>query len=138
MTGTEVETAAPEAPGPEEEFQRLGRHLLRTAKNAPHRAAVQALVEERTILSLPAVQRALVVDTSRGQAARFKNLSGRQYGLGLDEGQRDFLGLILSMLGMGITTLASVQDLDDRRLPIILRAIVRLAGNETIAVGTRL
>ncbi|MCT9142148.1 hypothetical protein [Streptomyces violarus] len=26
----------------------------------------------------------------------------------------------------------------DRRLPIILRAILRLAGNDTIAVGTRL
>ncbi|MER7402299.1 hypothetical protein ABT373_07305 [Streptomyces sp. NPDC000070] len=42
------------------------------------------------------------------------------------------------MVGIGITTLASVEDLDDRRLPIILRAILRLAGHETIAVGTRL
>jgi hypothetical protein len=42
------------------------------------------------------------------------------------------------MVGIGLTTVASVQDLDERRLPIILRAILRLAGNDTIAVGTRM
>ncbi|CAL9308358.1 hypothetical protein [Streptomyces sp. SudanB52_2052] len=42
------------------------------------------------------------------------------------------------MVGIGITTLASVEDLDDRRLPIMLRAILRLAGNDDIAVGRRL
>ncbi|MFD5479003.1 hypothetical protein [Streptomyces hawaiiensis] len=138
MSGTEAETVMPEAPDPEEEFQRLCKQLLRTAKSHRDKAAVQALVEERTILEIPAVRRALIIDTWRGSKVCLEALLGRQYGLGLDEQQLSFLGLVLSMFGIGITTLAAVQDLDDRRLPIILRAILRLSGNETIAVGTRL
>ncbi|MFI8894861.1 hypothetical protein [Streptomyces paradoxus] len=138
MTATEAETTAPEAPDAEAEFQRLGKQLLRTVKSTPHRAAIQALIEEQTILSAPAVRHALVVDTGRGATARFDGLLGRQFALGLDEQQRSFLGLVLSMVGIGMTTIAAVQDLDDRRLPIILRAILRLAGNDDIAVGRRL
>ncbi|MEU0197337.1 MULTISPECIES: hypothetical protein [unclassified Streptomyces] len=138
MTGTETEIPAPETCDPEAEYQQLGAELLRNTRFRRHRAAVQALVEERSVLSVPAVQRALIVDSRKGRAARFEGLSGLQYGLGLDEQQRAFLHLVLSMVGIGITTLASVEDLDDRRLPIILRAVLRLAGNDTIAVGTRL
>ncbi|MFD5227408.1 hypothetical protein ACFWJ5_02475 [Streptomyces qaidamensis] len=138
MTGTEAEPAVPETPDPEAEYQQLSKELLRNTRIRRHRAAVQALVEERTLLSLPAVQRALIVDSRKGRAAQLSALSGAQYALGLDEGQRTFLGLVLSMVGIGTATLASVEDLDDRRLPIILRAILRLAGNDTIAVGTRL
>ncbi|MFF5981366.1 hypothetical protein ACFY78_21200 [Streptomyces olindensis] len=134
MTNTE-----PKAPDTEtDELQRLGEQLLRTAKSSRARAAVQALVEERTILAVPAVRRALVTDTLDGAQAHFEALSGRQYGLGLDEGQRAFLHLVLPMVGIGITTLASVQDLDDHRLPIMLRAILRLTGNNDIAVGRHL
>ncbi len=117
--------------------QSLCEQLVRTAKSSSDRAAVRALVEERTILEIRAVRYALIVDTSRGATAEFEGLSGRQYTLGLDEQQRSFLGLVLSMVGIGLTTIAAVQDLDDRRLPIILRAILRLADNDTIAVGTR-
>ncbi|WP_033312850.1 hypothetical protein RFN58_18925 [Streptomyces iakyrus] len=138
MTITEAKTAVRDPPDPEEAFQRLGAQLRRTAKTPRDKAAVQALVEERTILELPAVRRALIVDARRGAKVSFEGLSGRQYGLGLDEQQLSFLGLVLSMFGIGITTLAAVRDLDDRRLPIILRAILLLAENETIAVGTRL
>ncbi|MEU0199121.1 MULTISPECIES: hypothetical protein [unclassified Streptomyces] len=135
MTTPETEPSTPDA---DDEFQRLGEQLLRTAKSSRTQAAVQALVQERTILEVPAVRRALVVDTEDGEVAHFEGLSGLQYGLGLDEGQRAFLHLVLSMVGIGITTLASVQDLDDRRLQIMVRAILRLAGNEDIAVGRRL
>ncbi|MFI6852615.1 hypothetical protein [Streptomyces sp. NPDC050416] len=135
MTTTETETTTPDAA---DEFQRLCGQLVRTARSSRDRAAVQALVEERTVLEVQAVQYALIVCTDEGAWARFEALSGCQYTSGLDEQQRSFLGLVLSMVGIGITTLASVEDLDDRRLPIILRAILRLAGNETIAVGTRL
>jgi hypothetical protein len=48
------------------------------------------------------------------------------------------LRVLESMVGVGLTTIAAVQDLDERRLPIILRAFLRLAGNDTIAVGTRM
>ncbi|AXE85575.1 hypothetical protein [Streptomyces sp. Go-475] len=132
-------TIEPEAPDTDtDEFERLGEQLVRTAKSSRVRAAVQALVEERTILEGRAVRHALIIDTDVGEVAHFEGLSGLQYGLGLDEGQRSFLHLVLSMVGIGITTLASVQDLDDRRLQIMLRAILRLAGNDDIAVGRRL
>lgn len=137
MTGTETETAAPEAPDPEAEYQQLSTELLSNTRFRSHQAAIRALIEERTVLSLPAVQRALIVNSRRGRSAQLAWLSGHRYSLVLDEGQRSFLGLVLSLVGMGVTTLASVEDLDERRLLIILRAIQRVAGNETIAVGTR-
>ncbi|MFD6172915.1 hypothetical protein [Streptomyces coeruleorubidus] len=138
ITETETETMTTAADFADAEFQDLCEQLVRTATSPLDRAAVQALVEERTILEVTAVRYALIVDTDHGPTARFEALSGCQYTLGLDEGQRSFLGLVLSMVGIGLTTIAAVQDLDERRLPIILRAFLRLAGNDTIAVGTRM
>ncbi|MEU0242733.1 hypothetical protein ABZ192_00105 [Streptomyces sp. NPDC006235] len=123
---------------PDAGFRELCEQLVRTATSPLDRAAVQALVEERTILEVAAVRHALIVDSEHGPTAHFEGLSGWQHTLGFDEEQRSFLGLVLSMVGIGLTTVASVQDLDERRLPIILRAILRLAGNDTIAVGTRM
>ncbi|MFC9682662.1 hypothetical protein [Streptomyces sp. NPDC056948] len=136
MTTTEAEPE--DQTTSDAEFQRLGAQLVRTAKSPLAKAAVQALVEERTILEVPAVRHALIDDTGRNAKADFDGLLGLQYALGLDEQQRSFLGLVLSMVGIGMTTIAAVRDLDDRCLPIILRAILRLADNDTIAVGTRL
>ncbi len=138
MTSSEPEATAAEPPDPEAEYEQLCRELLRNTLNRRHRAAVQALVEERTVLSQRTVQRVLLVDSRKGHYADFPALSGLLYGLGLDEGQRTFLALVMSMVGLGITTLASMEDLDDRRLPIMLRAILRMAGNEDLAVGRRL
>ncbi|MET9678814.1 hypothetical protein [Streptomyces coeruleorubidus] len=139
MINNETEIMTPDADSDDDaEFQDLCEQLVRTATSPLDRAAVQALVEERTILEVTAVRYALVVDTDHGPTARFEGLSGCQYTLGLDEEQRSFLGLVLSMVGIGLTTIAAVQDLDERRLPIILRAFLRLAGNDTIAVGTRM
>ncbi|GGW78550.1 hypothetical protein [Streptomyces lomondensis] len=91
--------AEPRTPDAEDEFQRLGAQLVRTAKSSRSRAAVQALVEERTILSVPAVRHALIVDTDDSEMAHFEGLAGHQYNLGLDKGQRCFLELVLSMVG---------------------------------------
>ncbi|OUD00493.1 hypothetical protein [Streptomyces swartbergensis] len=135
---TEIVTTDTDTESDDAEFQDLCEQLVRTATSPLDRAAVRALVEERTILKATAVRYALIVDTDHGPTAHFEGLSGRQYTLGLDEGQRSFLGLVLSMVGIGLTTIAAVQDLDERRLPIILRAFLRLAGNDTIAVGTRM
>ncbi|MFE4703285.1 hypothetical protein ACFRIC_40080 [Streptomyces sp. NPDC056738] len=41
------------------------------------------------------------------------------------------------MLGLSVS-LAAVSGLDERRLAVMLRAIARLAGNDTLAVGTRI
>jgi hypothetical protein len=134
MTLTESETATPDAGAAD--FQSLCKQLLRTAKSSRARAAVQALVDERTILEVPAVRHALIVDTRRGAKANFDGLLGRQFGLGLDQQQLSFLGLVLSMVGIGMTTITAVQGRDGRCLPITLRAILQLADNDTIAAGT--
>lgn len=116
----------------------LGELLVASAKNARDRAAAQALAEEGELILRPAVRAALVVREDGRMTCRWEGLSGRLYTLGLDDEERAFLGLVLSMVGIGLHTLSAVPDLDERRLSIILRAILRLAGNDRIAVGTRL
>ncbi|MEU0106560.1 hypothetical protein ABZ322_21005 [Streptomyces sp. NPDC006129] len=135
MTATEPEAGAPTE---EDELQALGEQLLRTAKSSRDRLAVHALVEEQSILEVPAVRRALIIQTDDGEMAHFEGLRSLQFGLGLDKSQQAFLGLVLSMVSIGLTTLPAVQALDERQLQVLLRALLRLAGNETIAVGTRI
>ncbi|MET8098125.1 hypothetical protein ABZV29_16845 [Streptomyces sp. NPDC005236] len=114
-----------------------GQRLIDAATSDRELAAAQALVEEETILAHRSVQRALGLEMPSPSAVRWEGLAGRVYGLGLDEEQRAFLGLALSMLGIGHVSLAAVSDLGERRLAVMLRAIARLAGNDTLAVGTR-
>jgi hypothetical protein len=116
----------------------LGALLAESATRERDRIAAQALAEEETILSLSNEQILLVEEDQGVMTARWENLMGRQYTLGLDTQQRAFLGLVLSILGIGHITLAAVQDLDERRLIIIQRAILKLSGNDRIAVGTRM
>ncbi|WP_329190549.1 hypothetical protein [Streptomyces sp. NBC_01428] len=42
------------------------------------------------------------------------------------------------MLGIGNTPLSAASELGERRLAIILRAITRLARNDTLIVGWRI
>jgi len=116
----------------------LGKQIVRNSKPGADRAAAQALVEEGSIFAQPNVRAALLIDTPKGAACWWEGLSGRVYTLGLDQEQRDFLSLVLSLVGIGIVTIAAAQDLDERRLGIIVRAILQMAGNDTLAVGTRL
>jgi hypothetical protein len=51
---------------------------------------------------------------------------------------RSFLGLVLSIVGVQQSYLATVEYLDERRLKIVLRAMVRLADHDQIAIGTRM
>jgi hypothetical protein len=132
MTTTSAETTD------DIDLKRLGKKLIRSATSDRDRAAVQALVEEETILAHRSVAAALGLLDPSPAKARWEGLSGRVYVLGLDGEQRAFLGLVLSMVGIGHVTLAAVTDLDERRLAVMLRAVARLAGNDTIAVGTRI
>lgn len=120
-------------------LMQLAQKLIDSSTSDRERAAAQALNEEETILTHTSVLRALGLLEQRGLSeVRWEGLGGRVYSLGLDEEQRAFLGLVLSMMGIGHVTLATVADLGEHRLGIMLRAIARLAGNDTIAVGTRL
>jgi len=132
MTST-TSTAADEVDVPE-----LGALLAASAKNNRDRIAAQALDEEATILARDNVRTALVEKQDGRMVARWEGLSERLYTLGLDEAERAFLGLILSIVSIGSITLAAVEELDERRLLIIQRAILRLAGNDRIAIGTRM
>jgi hypothetical protein len=116
----------------------LGKQIVRNSKPGGDRAAAQALVDEVSIFAQPNVRAALLIDTPKGAACWWEGLSGRVYTLGLEQEQRDFLGLVLSLVGIGSITIAAAQDLDERRMGIILRAILQMSGNDTLAVGTRL
>ncbi|WP_338907064.1 hypothetical protein [Streptomyces nigra] len=115
----------------------LGELLIASSTPGRDRAAVLALVEEGTILARDSVRHLLVVEGTDGPACRWEGLMGRLYRLGLDEAERAFLGLVLGMVGIGLHTLTAVEELDERRLLILMRAMPVIAGNERIAVGTR-
>lgn len=114
----------------------IGELLIASAAGR-ERAAAQALVEEETILARDSVRRLLVVEGEEGPVCQWERLMGREYGLELDDAQRSFLGLVLGMIGIGLHTLWEVERLDERRLLILMRAMPALAGNDRIAVGTR-
>lgn len=137
MTTSNVEISVPSEA--DYELTALGAALVASAKRDRDRIAAQALADERTILALPAVQAVLGVRCDgRRPVANWEGMLGRLYTLPLDEQQRSFLGLVLSMLGIGSTTLAAVSSLSGERLRIITQAILRLAGDDSIAVATRL
>ncbi|MET9835834.1 hypothetical protein ABZ078_42660 [Streptomyces sp. NPDC006385] len=139
MTTTETRAEpTDEVDIPTDDTPTLGQLLMESAQSGRGRAAAQALAEEGTILARDNVRAALVVKEDGRLRANWEGLMGRVYTLGLDEGERAFLGLVLSMVGIGITPLIAIEDLDERRLLILMRALPLLGGNERIAVGTRL
>ncbi|MFI6276700.1 hypothetical protein [Streptomyces sp. NPDC050988] len=122
----------------EEDAPSLGALLLASAANPRHKAAVRALVDEEIILRRDLVRIALVVKTPEGRmGCDWERFGKRLYTLGLNEGERAFLDLVLSIAGPHQTSLARVLELDDRRLAIVLRATVQLSGCDTLAIGTR-
>ncbi|GAA3956571.1 hypothetical protein GCM10022384_07130 [Streptomyces marokkonensis] len=135
MTITEPETA----PVPEEAAEPSVATILRKGAKGPReRAVAQALIEEQTILELNSVRSCLLTEDDGVWTCRWEGLLGRQYGLGLDEEQRAFFGLVLSLLGVGMDPLSAARKLDERRLMVLLRAILKVNGNKTIAVGKRI
>ncbi|MHB9862202.1 hypothetical protein [Streptomyces sp. YIM S03343] len=117
---------------------RITEQLIASATNNRSRIAIRALAAEETLLSRDNVRRVLVTKDGSRLMARWENLSGRLYTLGLDETERAFLGLVLSIVGIGHITIAAAEDLDERRLVIVQQAILEIAGNDRIAIGTRL
>ncbi|MGW3410225.1 hypothetical protein [Streptomyces sp. NPDC000888] len=118
----------------------LGELLLQTAADLRERIAVAALAEEGTILAKPSVRTVLVWEPGDGTArCEWERLTGHLYDLDIEDGERAFLDLLLSVTGVAHqTSLVRVAELDERRLAIILRAMVQLSGCDTIAVGTRI
>ncbi|MEV2228395.1 hypothetical protein AB0H69_07420 [Streptomyces phaeochromogenes] len=122
----------------EEDAPSLGALLLASAANPRDKAAVRALVDEEIILGRERVRMALVVKRADGRmGCDWERFGKRLYTLGLNESDRSFLDLVLSLAGPHQTSLARVLEIDDRRLAIILRATVQLSGCDTLAIGTR-
>lgn len=117
----------------------LSALLLQSAVDLRERVAVGALAEEGTLLAKDSVREALVWEPGDGTArCAWERLTGRIYDLGLDDDERAFLDMLLSMAGvMHQTSLVRVIGMDEHRLAIILRAMIRLSGCDTLAVGTR-
>jgi hypothetical protein len=116
----------------------LGELLVRSAVGLRERVAVQALVEEEELLALDNVRAALVTKRDGVMTCRWEGMASRLHTLGLEEGDRVFLGLVLSIVGARQSYLAAFENLDERRLKIVLQAILRLSSSDRIAIGTRL
>ncbi|UIX32995.1 hypothetical protein [Streptomyces sp. GQFP] len=114
------------------------KQLLKAAVTPREQAAVRALVDEEQILARPTFRTALARQTDDGIEFSWQNLACYLYGLGLDESERAFADLVLSLAWPHQTSLTRVMDLDERRLAILLRAMINLSGVDTLAVGTRL
>ncbi|MFD5251474.1 hypothetical protein ACFWM5_01350 [Streptomyces bobili] len=127
-----------ETPAGEGPLTQPGARLFRAATSDRGRAVAQALAEERTILAVHRVESALLVERGHGTVLHWEGLRGKLYTLPLDPEQRAFLGLILSMVGMGQVAITAVTDLNTERLRIIVQALLRLAGDDSIAIATRI
>ncbi|WP_369271648.1 hypothetical protein AB5J55_17880 [Streptomyces sp. R11] len=134
MTMNETRTE----PANETDVPTLGQLLVESAQSGRGRAAAQAMAEEGGILARDSVRAALVVKKAGRLKANWEGLMGRVYTLGLNEEERAFLGLVLSMVGIGITPLTALESLDERRLLILMRALPVLAANDRVAIGTRM
>jgi hypothetical protein len=114
----------------------LGERLLQSAMPR-EQLAIRALIEEGHLLTLDAVKAALVRETDRGVTCSWDGLSARLHDVVLDDDQRNFAALVLSLVTSHQLSFVHVIGMDERRLAIILRTIIRLSGNDTLAVGTR-
>ncbi|WP_055532497.1 hypothetical protein [Streptomyces graminilatus] len=131
-------TTAAEDEGGDTEAPPFEEQLLKAAVTRREQAAVRALVDEEQILARPAFRKALAWHTDDGIEFSWQNLACYLYGLQLDDAQRGFVDLVLSIASPHQTNLTRVLDLDERRLAIVLRAMIRLSGVDTLAVGTRI
>ncbi|MEU0689995.1 hypothetical protein [Streptomyces uncialis] len=102
------------------------------------RAAVDALVEEGDVLAREDVRRLLVVENDAFVFCDWPRFEARyRCSLVLDEGEDAFLTLVLATAFPRLVPLWKVEVLGERRLGVVLRALVRLGGSTAIAVGTR-
>ncbi|MFI7297002.1 hypothetical protein [Streptomyces sp. NPDC050121] len=135
MTST---AASAGMPSDEPDTPPLSELLVRSAAGLRERVAAQALVEEEELLTRDNVRTALVTKHGGVMTCRWESIAGRLYTLGLDDGERIFLGLVLSIVGVRRSSLADVRYLDEHRLKIVLQALIRLADADWIAIGMRL
>ncbi|MFF2845827.1 hypothetical protein ACFVT5_05800 [Streptomyces sp. NPDC058001] len=102
------------------------------------RAALAALVEEDELLAREWVRRLLVTEHDGAVSCDWLQFEARYARApGLTPEDKAFLALIVAVRFPRTVKLWNLELLDDRRLCIALRAMARLAGSDTVAVGTR-
>ncbi|MFF2021198.1 hypothetical protein ACFVW2_05240 [Streptomyces sp. NPDC058171] len=107
-------------------------------RDTGERAAVAALIHEGDVLAREDVRELLVVDTGKRAHCDWPRFEAQyKTALVLDTGERAFLELVVAIGFPRLVPLWQVENLDERRLAVVLRALAALAGAERIAVGTR-
>ncbi|MFJ6573021.1 hypothetical protein ACIQNU_37005 [Streptomyces sp. NPDC091292] len=119
----------------------LSDRLMAWVRDQPpcERFALAALIEEDELLARECVRRILVAEHDGGSVscdwlafeARYSRAPG------LTSSDKAFLALIVAVRFPRNITFWNLESLGDRRLAIVLRAMAKLAGSDTIAVGTR-
>ncbi|MFD8937341.1 hypothetical protein ACFV0R_19165 [Streptomyces sp. NPDC059578] len=107
-------------------------------RDTGERAAVAALIQEGDILAREDVRDLLVVDTGKRTSLDWPRFEAQyKAALVLDTGERAFIDLVVAIAFPRLVPLWQVENLGERRLAIVLRALASLAGSDTIAVGVR-
>ncbi|MFJ6569921.1 hypothetical protein ACIQNU_21115 [Streptomyces sp. NPDC091292] len=102
------------------------------------RVALAALIEEDELLARDCVRRLLVAEHEGAVSCDWPEFEDRYpRAPGLTSADKAFLTLILAISFPRAFPLRPIEMLDDRRLVIVLRALAKFAGSDTIAVGTR-
>ncbi|MFF2852491.1 hypothetical protein ACFVT5_40275 [Streptomyces sp. NPDC058001] len=102
------------------------------------RAAVTALIEEDDLLAREGVRHLLVTEHDGTMSCDWLAFEARYARApGLTPEDKAFLALVVAVRFPRTVTLWKLELLDDRRLCIVLRAMAKLAGSDTVAVGTR-
>ncbi|MFF2845913.1 hypothetical protein ACFVT5_06245 [Streptomyces sp. NPDC058001] len=138
MGNRTVEVPPPETATP---APLLSDRLTAWARDQPpcEQVAVAALIEEDELLAREWVRGLLVAEHDDGTVscdwlafeARYTRAPGRT------PADKAFLTLIVAVRFPRNVSLGNLERLDTRRLCIVLRALAKLAGSDTVAVGTR-
>ncbi|MFM9542342.1 hypothetical protein [Streptomyces turgidiscabies] len=118
----------------------LEKLLLKPSTQPRDKAALRALIEEGAILTRANVRRTLIATNDQGTpvGCAWDRVAKDRFGFELDEEQRIFLDVVLSIAGPHHVNLGWLMEIDDRRLAILLRAMTEMAGNNTIAIATKI
>lgn len=107
-------------------------------RDTGERAAVAALLEEGDVLAREDVRHLLVVEADNTVFCDWPRFEAQyRSALVLDRSEDAFLTLVVATAFPRLVPLWKVEELGDRRLAIVLRALAGLAGSATIAVGAR-
>ncbi|MFD4833448.1 hypothetical protein ACFWPV_26875 [Streptomyces uncialis] len=133
MDSTDVFTADPTTPLLSDRLTAWAR-----TRDRGERAAVAALLEEGDVLAREDVRHLLVVEAGDTVFCDWPRFEAQYRSvLVLDRGEDAFLTLVIATAFPRLVPLWKVEELGDRRLAVVLRALAGLAGSGTVAVGAR-